>query len=169
LSSVLAVGSVTGALLAARRAEPHVRVLLIGAAVFGIACCLAAFAPNELLFGAALVLVGLSAQTFTTSTNSLIQLRTTPAMRGRVVAILLAVSLGGTPIGAPLVGWVADTWGPRWSLAVAAASGFAAAAVAVGYMIRHRGLQVALVGGRLRFRLTRASPSVTPPPDDLTP
>jgi MFS family permease len=153
LSSVLAVGSVTGALLAARRAEPQVRFLLIGAAAFGLACCLAASSPNELLFGASLVLVGLSAQTFTTSTNSLIQLRTDPAMRGRVIAILLAVSLGGTPLGAPLVGWVADTYGPRWSLAVAAASGFAAALVAVGYMIRHRGLRLAMVRGRPRFQL----------------
>jgi MFS family permease len=76
---------------------------------------------------------------------------------------LLAVSLGGTPIGAPLVGWVADTFGPRWSLAVAAASGFAAAAVAVGYLIKHRGLQIAVEGGRLRVRLTRANPNVAPP------
>jgi len=155
LSSVIAFGSVTGALLAARRAEPHVRFLLIGTVVFGLACLAAAVAPNELLFGAALVLVGLAAQTFTTSTNSLVQLRTEPAMRGRVVAILLAVSLGGTPIGAPLVGWVADVFGPRWSLGVAAASGLVSAAIAIGYLIRHRGLRFGMVGGRPRFQLTR--------------
>ena len=155
LSSVLAIGSVTGALMAARRAEPHVRFLLIGASVFALASVLAAVSPNELFFAGALVLVGLAAETFTTSTNSLVPLRTEPAMRGRVVAILLAVSLGGTPIGAPLVGWVADVFGPRWSLGVAAASGLAAAAVALGYLIRHRGLRLSMIGARPVLQLTR--------------
>jgi MFS family permease len=50
-------------------------------------------------------------------------------MRGRVLAIMLAIALGGTPIGAPIVGWVADGFGPRWSLAVGAATGFAAALI----------------------------------------
>ena len=59
------------------------------------------------------------------------QLATEPAMRGRVVAILLAIALGGTPLGAPAVGWVADHFGPRWALVVGAASGFAAAVVAI--------------------------------------
>jgi MFS family permease len=156
LSSVLAVGSVTGALLAARRAQPKVRFLMIGAVLFGLACLLASLSPNPLTFALTLTLVGLSAQTFTTSTNSLIQLRTEPAMRGRVVAILLAVALGGTPIGAPLVGWVADMFGPRWALGVAAASGLAAALVGLGYLIRHRGLQLRFVQGRPRLALTRA-------------
>jgi MFS family permease len=59
-------------------------------------------------------------------------------MRGRVIAILLAIALGGTPIGAPIVGWVADTFGPRWALGVGAAAGFAAAAVAIGYLAKRR-------------------------------
>ncbi len=80
--------------------------------------------PNYWLFGLALVVIGVSAQTFTTTVNSMVQMSTEPAMRGRVVAILLAIALGGTPIGAPIVGWVADAWGPRWALGIGAAAGF---------------------------------------------
>jgi len=58
-------------------------------------------------------------------------------MRGRVVAILLATAMGGTPIGAPIVGFVADTFGPRWGLGVGAAGGFAAALVGLQYLSRH--------------------------------
>ena len=86
--------------------------------------------PNYWLFGAALIVVGMSALTFTTSTNSLMQLSTEPAMRGRVMAIRLAIALGGTPIGAPIVGWVVDTFGPRWAMGVGASAGIAAAASA---------------------------------------
>jgi len=57
-------------------------------------------------------------------------------MRGRVLAILLAIALGGTPIGAPIVGWIADTFGPRWALGVGAASGFAAAVVGIHYLTK---------------------------------
>src|ERR1700719_1155963 len=92
--------------------------------------------PNCALFGIALIVVGAAAQTFTTSTNSLIQTSTEPGMRGRVIAILLAIALGGTPIGAPIVGWVADSFGPRWALGVGAASGFAAAIVAIYASVR---------------------------------
>jgi MFS family permease len=73
--------------------------------------------------------------TFTNSTNSLLQLSTEPSMRGRVMAIRLAIALGGTPIGAPIVGWVADEFGPRWALGIGAASGFAAAIVAILYLV----------------------------------
>ena len=55
-------------------------------------------------------------------------------MRGRVMAILLAIALGGTPIGAPIVGWVADHFGPRWALGVGAAAGLIAALAAVIYL-----------------------------------
>ena len=129
LTSIMAIGSVAGALLAARREKPHIAVLFAGAAMFGFGCALAAIMPNYWLFGLALVVIGVSAQTFTTTANSMVQLSTEPAMRGRVVAILLAIALGGTPIGAPIVGWVADTFGPRWALGIGAAAGFAAAVV----------------------------------------
>jgi MFS family permease len=138
LSSMLAIGSVIGALLAARRAKPDIRLLLTSAASFGFGCALAAIMPSYGLFGLALVIIGVSAQTFTTSTNSFVQLSTDPSMRGRVIAILLAIALGGTPLGAPLVGWVADTFGPRWALVVGTAAGWSAALVAIRYLAHQR-------------------------------
>jgi MFS family permease len=131
LSSMMAIGTVAGALLGARRERPRFQLLLSGAAVFGIGCTLAAVAPGYWFFAGALVLIGVAALTFTNTTNSLMQLSTEAAMRGRVMALRVAVALGGTPIGAPIVGWVANNWGPRWALGVGAASGFAAAIVAV--------------------------------------
>ena len=153
LSSIMAIGTVAGALLAARRAKPHIAVLFAGAAIFGAGCALAAIAPSYGLFGLALVVIGVSAQTVTTTTNSTMQLSTEPAMRGRVMAIFLAIALGGTPLGAPVVGWVADTFGPRWALGVAAASGFAAAIVGIRYLAKYRQLRVFIDAGRLRFSI----------------
>ena len=153
LSSIMAIGTVAGALLAARRAKPGIAVLFAGAAIFGAGCALAAIAPSYGLFSLALVVIGVSAQTVTTTTNSTMQLSTEPAMRGRVMAIFLAIALGGTPLGAPVVGWVADTFGPRWALGVAAASGFAAAIVGIRYLAKYRQLRVFIDAGRLRFSI----------------
>jgi MFS family permease len=136
LTSVMAIGSVGGTLLAARQTKPHFGILLAGASFFGIGCTLAALAPNYWLFGIFLILIGVSTQTFTTSTNSLVQISTEPVFRGRVVAILLAIALGGAPLGAPIVGWVADRFGPRWALGVGALAGFAAATVGITYLKR---------------------------------
>ena len=129
LSSIMAVGTMSGALLGAGREKPRFKYLLIGAAFFGIGCGLAAIAPFYWLFAAALVVIGVAALTFMNTSNSLMQLSTEPAMRGRVMAIRLAIALGGTPVGAPIVGWVADDFGPRWSLGLAAVAGLAAALI----------------------------------------
>jgi len=131
LSSMMAIGTVAGALLGARRERPRFELLLIGAVVFGLGCTIAAVAPGYWFFAVSLVVIGVAALTFTNTTNSLMQLSTESAMRGRVMALRVAVALGGTPIGAPIVGWVANSWGPRWALGVGAASGFAAAIVAI--------------------------------------
>ncbi len=153
LTSMMAVGSITGALLAARRAKARMGLLLLASGIFGCGFSLAAISPSYALFGVTLVVIGISAQTLTTSSLSLVQISTDPALRGRVVAIVLAVALGGTPIGAPIVGLVVDAFGPRWALMVGAASGFAAASVGVLYLVRHRRLRVHIDGGRLRFSL----------------
>ncbi len=137
LTSVMAIGSVIGALLAARRSRPGIALLVRAAAIFGLGFALAALMPGYWLFGLALVPIGVAAQTFTTSTISLAQLSSEPAMRGRVMAIVLALAMGGTPIGAPIVGWVADHCGPRWALGVGAGAGLAAAAVGLLYLRRH--------------------------------
>ncbi|WP_250519236.1 MFS transporter, partial [Caballeronia sp. ATUFL_M1_KS5A] len=123
LSSIMAIGTMSGAFLAAGREKPSFTALLIGAAIFGLGCALAAIAPTYWVFAAALVVIGVAALTFTNTSNSLMQISIEPAMRGRVMALRLGIALGGTPIGAPIVGWVANDFGPRWALGIGAASG----------------------------------------------
>lgn len=136
LSSIMALGTMAGALFNASQERPRFGSLLVGASVFGLGCTLAAFAPGYVWFACALVVIGVAALLFTNATNSLMQLSTEPAMRGRVMALRLGIALGGTPIGAPIVGWTADHLGPRWALGVGAASGYAAALVAAYAMPR---------------------------------
>src|SRR6201992_3873186 len=114
---------------------------MVGAAVFGLGCALAALAPNYWLFAGALVVTGVAALTVTNTSNSLMQLSTEPAMRGRVMALRVGIALGGTPIGAPIVGWIANNFGPRWALAVGAASGFAAALIGLRALVKARRAQ----------------------------
>ena len=155
LTSCMAVGSIAGALLAARRERPSLAVIVVGAAMFGAAYLFGALSPSYLLFGVSLAVVGLASQTVTTSTTGLVQLSTEPAMRGRVMALLLTVSLGGLPFGAPLIGWIAAAFGPRAGVLVGAASGFVTAAVGLNYLVRHRGLRVHRAGRRLRLAMDK--------------
>lgn len=153
LTSAMAVGTMGGALLSARRPFPGMVLMGGAAAVFGLTLGLAALMPEPWSFAIVLFVVGLAALTFMTASNSMMQLTTERGMRGRVLALRIAVVMGGTPIGAPLVGWVVDRFGARWALAVGAISGIAAAGVALAYLVRHRHLRVRRVGGRLRVTL----------------
>jgi MFS family permease len=138
LSSILAVGSVSGALFAAGRRKPGLASLSIGACVLGLGFTLAALAPGYWWFAAALAVSGAAALTVSNGTNSIMQLSTEPSMRGRVMALRVGVALGGMTIGAPIVGWVANHFGPRWSLAVGAGACFTAALVAVYVLARRK-------------------------------
>jgi MFS family permease len=150
---MLAIGSVTGALAAARRAKPRGILLLASAVLLAVLFSTAAVMPTYLTFGLALMALGWAVQTFMTTANSTVQLWTEPAMRGRVMAIYMGIVNGCTLFGAPFVGWVANRWGARWSLMVGATAGLLAAVVGIRYLVRHRGLHVKREGWRLHFLL----------------
>jgi MFS family permease len=118
LGSVMAIGSLTAALLSARRARPRLAVLLVALVGFTISSGLAAVAPTYPLFALALIPVGLTALTALTTANAMVQLSVDPAMRGRVMALYMAIFMGGTPLGAPLIGWIGDVAGPRWTVGI---------------------------------------------------
>ena len=161
LTSAMAVGTMSGALLSARRPFPGMVLMGGASAVFGITLALAAVMPTPWTFAIVLFVVGLAALTFMTASNSMMQLTTERGMRGRVLALRIAVVMGGTPIGAPLVGWVVDRFGARWALGVGALSGVAAAGVAVAYLVRHRNLRMQRIDGRLRLMLQPAPRETT--------
>lgn len=117
LSAALAFGACGGAVLATRRTRrPSQLFLVSAAAAFSATEVLAGAMPTYLLTVALLVPTGWLMLTLTTAANSFMQLGAKARMQGRVMALYVLCFLGGAPIGAPLVGWVANTFGPRWSL-----------------------------------------------------
>ncbi|WP_140908586.1 MFS transporter [Cognatiluteimonas lumbrici] len=156
LTSAMALGTMAGALLSARRPMPGMVLMGASAAAFGITTALAAVMPSPWLFAVMLVFVGLAALTFMTGSNSMMQLTTERSMRGRVLALRIAVVMGGTPLGAPLIGWLVDRFGARVAMGAGALSGLLAAAVAVVYLVRHRDLRLRRVAGRWQLQLRPA-------------
>lgn len=130
LGSIMAIGTLAAALLAARRKKTRMLYVVGGALAFGVTVGVAAIMPSYFWYAVALVPVGLAALTFMNACNTTVQLTTDATMRGRVLAVYMVVLQGGTPIGAPLVGWIATEFGARWSLGlgavVALVAGFAA-------------------------------------------
>ncbi|MBE4694598.1 MFS transporter [Brevibacterium casei] len=142
LNSVMAIGSVAGALASAKREKPRLRFIFGAAGGFGLSVGLASLITDYFLFAFALILVGFSSLTMMTSANAYVQTTTPASYRGRVMAIYAAVVMGGTPIGAPLAGWVADTFGPRMAMGVGAASGVLAFAVGLVWMVVAKNLRL---------------------------
>ena len=130
LSSAMALGSVIGALVIAGRGRPTRRLLVGGAGAFGLLTMGAAVAPTPLAVGLTLVPTGVALMLFLATANATLQLASDTAMRGRVMALYGLVFLGSTPLGGPLMGWIAEQWGARAGLAAGGAVSLAAASVA---------------------------------------
>jgi MFS family permease len=116
LGSILAIGSLLGSLLAARRTRPRQRLVILAAIAFGGIELVAGLMPSYVAFAVILPLCGLAALTVVTAANAYVQIASAPEMRGRVMALYMAIFMGGTPIGAPLLGWIAEHFGARWTL-----------------------------------------------------
>ena len=116
LGTFLAVGSLTGALLAARRSNVRHRLVVGAALAFGVTVVLAGLMPSYLTFALLAPVTGLTALTFITAANTYMQLHTDAGVRGRVMALYMMIFMGGTPVGAPIIGWIGEEHGARWTL-----------------------------------------------------
>ncbi|MFD7875600.1 MFS transporter [Streptomyces sp. NPDC059766] len=143
-NTLMAVGSLAGALLAARRGTARMRVLVAAAVVFGAVEIVAALSPSLWLFALFMAPIGMFGMTVNVTANTSVQMATDPAMRGRVMALYMMVFMGGSPVGAPIAGWITDTYGVRAGLAAGGAVS-AVAAVTIGLvMARVGGLRLAV-------------------------
>jgi MFS family permease len=136
LGSTMALGSITGALLAARRESPRLRLVVAAAVTFSVVEMTIALMPTYLSFVVLTPLLGITALTTITSANTVMQLTVPAELRGRVMALYLMVFMGGTPIGSPLVGWVGQTFGARWSLIGGGAVALLGTLICVGLFMR---------------------------------
>lgn len=118
LTSLMAVGSLAAALWQARRARTDLRTVALAALWASLVAVIAGLMPSVLTFAAALIAAGAAALTMMTGANSYLQTRTDDAHRSRVMALYMAVFFGTTPAGAPLIGMLADAFGPRAALVV---------------------------------------------------
>ncbi|GAA6524956.1 MFS transporter [Intrasporangium sp. DVR] len=159
LGSIMAIGSLSAALLSARR-HPRMRVLVVALVGFTISTALLATAPSYELFAVYLVPTGLSALTALTTANAMVQLSVSPAMRGRVMALYMAIFMGGTPFGAPLIGWIGDAWGARWTIALGTITVGLSVVAVVLWVSRRQNVAVTFqTQGRPRVRIRLDRPT----------
>lgn len=139
MGSVMAIGSLTAGLIAAKRTQAPLRLIITAVAGFSAVSLGMALAPDIAIYLVLLAAAGFTSLTAMTSANTSVQLSTDPQMRGRVMALYMAIFMGGTPLGSPLVGWIGDAWGPRWTIAVGAIACGLAVLIAGLYLVRRNG------------------------------
>jgi MFS family permease len=142
LGTFLAVGSLTGALVAAGRTHVRHRLVIGAGLVFGAVVTIAGLMPSYLTYALMTPLIGLSALTLITSANAYMQLNTEPGMRGRVMALYMMIFMGGTPAGAPVIGWIGQTFGARWTLVLGGLLTIAGVALAALLFARAKGISI---------------------------
>ena len=167
LSALLAVGALAGALLGARRTHPTTRLVILGAIAFGVLEVVAGLMPTFAVLAVALIPLGFANITFSTAANSSVQLASAPEMRGRVMGIYMLVFAGGTPLGAPLGGWISQEFGARWGLIGGGVISAGAGAVVLALSLRRaaargRELKVPELHGRSRLSGPATGPVPVP-------
>jgi len=143
LGTFLAVGSLSGALLAARRERVRQRLVIGAGLVFGALVTLSGLMPSYLTFALLTPLIGISALTLITSANAYMQLHTEPGVRGRVMALYMMIFMGGTPVGAPVIGLIGEAFGARWTLVLGGLLTIAGITLASLMFARARGVTIA--------------------------
>ncbi|GAA4834207.1 MFS transporter [Garicola koreensis] len=141
LGSIMAIGSLAGALLAAGRKRPRLRFVVGAGLLFSAAQITSGLMPTYVSYAAVLPLVGLSILTTVTTANALLQMTSAPSMRGRVVSLYLMVFIGSAPLGSPLIGFIGEYMGARWALVIsglAAGTGIAVAGLLYARMRKIR-------------------------------
>jgi len=162
LGSVLAIGSLSGALLAARRGVSRQRLVIMAALAFGVTEIVTGLMPTYLTFAISLPVCGFVSMTLITAANSFVQMAADPTMRGRVMALYMAVFMGGTPAGAPLLGWIAEHFGARWTLVGGGAVMMAGTVLSVVIATRRQGLVMTkYISLRRPTEITAPTPVVT--------
>jgi MFS family permease len=163
LSTCFAVGSLSGALLSTRRSvRPRQSFLVASAVVFGLLTVVAGLMPGYASFAAMLVPTGAAGLVFSVATNSFVQLGVDPQMRGRVMALYFMCFMGGTPVGAPVIGWISEHLGPPWGLILGGSVCVVAGLAAAVYLARGRRvrLEAHLAPPRLQLRIGERRTSV---------
>jgi MFS family permease len=140
LGSVMAIGSLAGALLAARRGNPRPRLVVGAAFLFGATEIIAGLMPSYVSFASVLPMLGITSLTMITAANATMQLSVTPEMRGRLSALFMMIFMGGTPLGAPIVGWVGQYFGARWTLIGGGLAVLAGTMIAIALFTRATGI-----------------------------
>lgn len=166
LSTMFAVGSLSGALLSTRRSHrPLQRFLLLAAIAFGVLTAISGLMPAAWSYAVLLVPSGAAGLVFSVACNSFVQLGVEPQLRGRILALYFMCFMGGTPLGAPAIGWVSERLGARWGL-VTSGSVVVVLAVVIG-ALRARGRHVRLEAGvappRLQLHVDPLPVRVTAP------
>jgi len=142
LNTAMAAGSVTGALVAARRTSANLTVLFLAAGGFGLGLVVLGLTPWLWPFLVLLVVVGFVSVTFNTLGNATVQLSSSPELRGRVMSLYMLVFMGGTPIGSPIVGAITQQWGAPTALVVSGLICLLAAGGAAALAARSAGMSL---------------------------
>ncbi len=165
LGSIMAIGSLAAAIWVASRVRPRLRMILVALGAYTILSTALALAPTYETFAVLLIPVGFCALVVMPTCNALVQLSTAPEMRGRVMALYVAIFFGGTPIGAPLIGWIGQVWGPRWTILAGSVATLLTTVVATAYVLRSDDLRVRYQRQVPYLRLERGDRFVRPLPE----